>query len=62
MEPTEKKDTKDYKAICENLSKRIGRLHTVADNLMGRSDCPLGRDIDLHVLGRKLKNIAFGQP
>jgi len=59
----------DYKTLYErerklrrNLSKRIGKLHNIASNLMG-----LHTGIDtMHApsypdLGRRLKNIAWGR-
>ena len=54
----------DYKALYDNLSKRIGRLHAFASSIstgghyiMGRGKC-LDRDVVSHIL----KRIAFGQP
>jgi hypothetical protein len=48
---------KDYKALYQNLSKRISRLHTYANNFnSGTTDMP-----SPEVIGRKLKDIAFGK-
>jgi len=48
-------DEKDYKALYENLDKRISNLHSFANSFGGNNF----RDEEIR---RRLKRIAYGQP